>query len=182
MAIYVYHNPDFLTFYQDPDPQAVDLDRLYLAAIVDTDEPETAYRLTQHVGAWYENAGVTAVVRSRSTSVGDVLALPDGRLLLVASFGFEPLPDAVLPADDSALVRQLESVVSALEGGEHSEEIVALRTAARQVRALYTALCFARPLLAATAGGGKVGSYQAVLARFAAEQTEWALAQADAEE
>jgi hypothetical protein len=42
MPLRVYHNPDFLTFYQEPKPQTIDLQRLYLAAIVATDEPETA--------------------------------------------------------------------------------------------------------------------------------------------
>ena len=119
MPIHVYHNPEFLAFYQEPDLQAVDLAHLYLAAIVASDDPETAYRLTQHVETWYENPGVTTVVRSRSTSVGDVLALPDGRLLVVASFGFEPLADAVLPAAGSALMQQLQTAISALTGGEN---------------------------------------------------------------
>lgn len=182
MPIRVYHNPDFLTFYQ---AQTLDLGRLYLAAIVATDEPETAYRLTQHVETWYGNPGVTTVVRSRSTSVGDVLALADGRLLLVASFGFEPLADAVLPADGSALMRRLQAAISALAGSENREAASALEATARQLRALYTALLFALPLLAcaehaeAMAGGGKVKPYQALLARFASEQARWALAQAD---
>jgi hypothetical protein len=181
MPIRVYHNPDFLTFYQEPDPQAIDLGRLYLAAIVATDDPETAYRLTQHVQTWYENPGVTAVVRSRSTSVGDVLALADGRLLVVASFGFEPLADAVLPADGSVLMQQLEAAIAALAGGDSREAAAALEASASEVGVLYTALLFALPLLASVAGGEKVKPYQALLARFAAEQARWALAQADGE-
>lgn len=38
MAIYVYHNPDFLEFYRGAGPETPDLRRLYLAAIVDPDE------------------------------------------------------------------------------------------------------------------------------------------------
>lgn len=182
MPIRVYHNPDFLTFYQEPDPRALDLRRLYLAAIVATDEPETAYRLTQHAGStWHETPGVTTVVRSRSTSVGDVLALPDGRLLVVASFGFEPLADVVLPADDSALMRRLQVANSALAGDDNREAADALEAGAGQVRALYTALLFALPLLEGVAGGEKVKPYQALLARFAAEQAQCALAHADGE-
>lgn len=181
MPIRVYHNPDFLTFYQEPDPKAIDLGRLYLAAIVATDEPETAYRLTQHVETGHENPGVTTVVRSRSTSVGDVLALADGRLLVVASFGFEPLADAVLPADGSALMRRLMAAISALSEDEDQEAVAALEAGARQVRALYTSLLFARPLLEGVASGEKVKPYQALLARFAAEQAGWVLAQADGE-
>jgi hypothetical protein len=56
-----------------------------------------------------------------------------------------------------------------------------LEATARRVRALYTALLFALPLLASIAGGEKVKPYQALLARFAAEQAQWALAQAGGE-
>ena len=182
MPIRVYHNPDFLTFYQEPNPHAIDLRRLYLAAIVASDEPESAYRLTQHAGSsWYDTPGVSTVVRSRSTSVGDVLALADGRLLVVASFGFEPLVDAVLPADGSALMRRLQAAISTLAGGENREAASVLEATVLQVRALYTALHFALPLLESVASSEKVKPYQALLARFAAEQARWALAQADEE-
>lgn len=99
MAIHVYHNPHFPDFANRAGPETLDLHSLYLAAIVDTDDPAQAYRLTQHVdGAGYDQPAVTVVARSRFTSVGDVLATAGGRLLLVAPFGFRELCGCSLPA------------------------------------------------------------------------------------
>jgi hypothetical protein len=168
MAIHVYHNPHFLDISRQPGPEVPDLASLYLAAIVATDDSEQAYHLTQHVDAdWYGHPAVTAVVRSRSTSVGDVLETADGRLLLVASFGFRELSGWSLPAAETALAR-------ALAPDEDRPE-PALRTA----RYLYTALLFATPLLEALAADvDRPDPHLALLARFAAEQARWALARA----
>jgi hypothetical protein len=89
MAIYVYHIAEFLQFYRRAGERTPDLHRLYLAATVETEEPEVAYYFTQHLGMdWFEHPNVITVVHSRSTSVGDVLETEDMRLLLVAPFGF----------------------------------------------------------------------------------------------
>jgi hypothetical protein len=176
MTIYVYHNPDFLEFYRGASEQTPDLRRLYLAAIVDTEEPEIAYRFTQHLGMeWFEHPNVTTVVHSRSTAVGDVLATEDGRLLLVASFGFKELADASLPAASSALVQTLRSLTP-VEGvqGETAAELT------RQVSHLYTSLLFAASVLEVLAEDvDRPDPQQVLLARFAAEQARWALAQAE---
>ena len=163
MAIHVYHNPRFLDCFQRPILDCIDPSSLYLAAIVATDEPETAYRLTQHADAnWYDNPAVTTVVHSRSTSVGDLLLADDGRLLVVMSFGYQEL-DMSLPADESALVRSLHE-----------------KTAVDQARYVYTALTFALPLLEQMADDvDRPDPQQALLARFAAEQARGALDQAD---
>jgi hypothetical protein len=113
--------------------------------------------------------------------VGDVLALVDGQLLVMALFGFEPLADAALPADGGAHMCRLQAAISALADSENREAASALEATARQIRALYTALLFALPVPAcaepaeAMAGGEKVKPYQALLARFASEQARWAL-------
>ncbi len=171
MAIHVYHNPYFLDASRQPAPDVPDLASLYLAAIIAADDPEQAYRLTQHVDEdWYGHPAVTTVVRSRSTSIGDVLETEDGRLLLVASFGFRELAGRTLPAAETALARAL----AALAPDEGRPE-PALRTA----RYLYTALLFAAPLLEALAADvDRPDPHLALLARFAAEQARWALAQA----
>src|SRR5690606_32599798 len=120
-------------------PEAPDLASLYLAAIVDTDDPEQAYRLTQHVDAdWYAHPAVTAVVRSRSTSIGDVLETEEGRLLLVASFGFRELAGRTLPARQTALISSLRACAAADKGQQ--EAVI------QTVHTLYTALLFAAPL------------------------------------
>lgn len=176
MAIYVYHNPDFLEFYRGERAETPDLRRLYLAATVDTEEPEIAYRFTQHLGMeWFEHPNVTTVVHSRSTSVGDVLATEDGRLLLVAPFGFKELPDASLPAASSTLIQTLRSLTT--------EEGLQRETASEvtgKVYHIYTALLFAASVLEALAEDvDRPDPQQALLARFSAEQARWALDQAD---
>lgn len=177
MAIYVYHNPEFLAFYQDPELQTLEFRRLYLAAIVETNDPEIAYRLTQHVDRpWHESSQVRAVTRSRSTSVGDVLETEDGRLLLVAPFGFTELPDASLPAASSPLIQSLHSFTA----DENNQAEVQDRLAWK-IRHLYTALLFATSVLemAPDEDEGRPDPQQTLLARFAGEQARWALAQAD---
>lgn len=176
MAIYVYHNPDFLEFYRGAGPETPDLGRLYLAAIVDTDEPRIAYYFTQHLGMdWFEHPNVTTVVRSRSTSVGDVLETEDGRLLLVAPFGFTEIDGVSLPAECSALMQALRAPAAEDETHEEVHDTIIPR-----VRHLYTALLFAAAVLEALSDEeAPPGPDQALLARFAAEQARWALAQTE---
>lgn len=175
MAIYVYHNADFLEFYREESAETPDLRRLYLAAIVDTEEPEIAYRFTQHLGMeCFEHPNVTTVVHSRSTSVGDVLETEDGRLLQVVPFGFREIGDRVLPATNSALVQTLHSIAAS---GETQEE--AHRMIVPKVRQLYTALLFAANVLETISDEGRPDPDKALLMRFAAEQARWALSQAD---
>ena len=61
--------------------------------VAEVDLPDEAhaevFRLTNHIDRpWWENAGVTLVAQSRSTSVGDMIRLSDGRILLCKSFGW----------------------------------------------------------------------------------------------
>ncbi len=187
MSIRVYHNPDFLNYATTliiSNPAQVELNRLYLAAVVATDDPETAYRQTQHLDQdWYDLPGVITVVRSRSTSVGDVLALPEGRLLVVTSYGFEPLPGVTLPPDASALIGVLKTVIQRLAAepeGSLADLLPDLETAVTQVRVLYTALTFIVPILdyltAHVDNFDEEACRQALMARFGREQAAWALA------
>ena len=59
-------------------------------AEVETSNLDLAYELTNHIDqSWPDNTGVTAFRENpKSTSVGDVLAHPDGKVYLVASMGF----------------------------------------------------------------------------------------------
>ena len=179
MTIRVYHNPHFLDRFGEGVLTCIDLACLYLAAIVDTDEPAEAFRATQHLSApWFDHPAVTTVVRSRSTSVGDVLATGDGRLLSVMPAGFREL-DCTLPARESALAQKLDALAAALPhaaGVDVAETVVDEVTA--QVQHLHTALLFAVPLLerVADAPDGE-DPYLAHLARFAAQQAQWVLRQ-----
>lgn len=57
-------------------------------AVVDTDDLDEAYRLTNHIDKlWWENEGVVALRESRSTSIGDVLDL-NGKFYVVDRCGF----------------------------------------------------------------------------------------------
>ena len=64
-----------------------------LVADVDTDDLNLAFRLTNDVGwNWWLNPEVSAYVKPcRSTSVGDVIVLPDGEAYVVLAAGFERL-------------------------------------------------------------------------------------------
>lgn len=175
MAICVYHNPDFLEFYHGESPQTPDLRRLYLAAIVATDELEIAYRFTQHLGMdWFDHPNVTTVVHSRSTSVGDVLETEDGRLLQVVPFGFREIADKSLPAENSALMQTLRLLTSSSEVREPAQHTLILR-----VRTLYTALLFAANVLETLSDEARSAPDRALLTRFVAEQARWALSQAN---
>lgn len=47
-------------------------------------DPDLAYQLTNHIDrSWWDNEGVTLVGKTehRSTSVGDLVILPDGKIL-----------------------------------------------------------------------------------------------------
>ena len=176
MTIHVYHNPHFLDRFGEDVLNCIDLACLYLAAIVDTDEPAEAFRATQHVDApWFVHPAVITVVHSRSTSVGDVLATGDGRLLAVMPAGFREL-ELLLPAQESALAQNLDALVESiarLAGIEVADTVVDEVTAL--VQYLHTALLFALPLLEQVAN--EPGSADPRLAGFAAEQAQWVLRQ-----
>lgn len=123
---------------------------------------------------WFEHPNVTTVVHSRSTSVGDVLEMADGRLLQVIPFGFREIVGKALPAESSALAQTLHILAT---GGGLQEE--AQRRLLPVVRQLYTALLFAAEVLETLPGDAQIGPDQVVLAGFAAEQARWTLSQAD---
>jgi hypothetical protein len=69
-------------------------------ATVDTEDKERAFELTNSIDkAWQFNSGVTCPsgrwrVGYRSTSVGDVIVMPDGAALLCAGCGWDPLNES----------------------------------------------------------------------------------------
>ena len=75
----------------DYEPCAVFPDDYRLVAEVETNSVSQAWLLTNDVGCdWWLNDEVTAYVTPcRSTSVGDVLVLPDGKTLRICGRGFE---------------------------------------------------------------------------------------------
>lgn len=82
--------------------EAFDLGLYNLAATVDSDDKDVAYRLTNTIDRyWPENKGVKAEAPNptiggwRSTSVGDVMEMEDGRRFVVAGIGFKELVDEV---------------------------------------------------------------------------------------
>ena len=84
--IKVWHAPD-LSF---TEPALYPAEYALVAEVV-SDEPDEAFGLTNHIDSdWKTNRGVTptAWVPVRSTSVGDVLELSDGRHLLIIGIGF----------------------------------------------------------------------------------------------
>lgn len=102
MSINVWHNTR--TFSPDRDKPALFPDHFTLVASVETSEPGEAYELTNSItNDWKLNDGVTpmAWVPMRSTSVGDVMELADGRLLLVKGMGFGEMADKVVDWRDA---------------------------------------------------------------------------------
>ena len=63
-----------------------------MVAVVDGEDVDMAFQLTNHIDhAWWENSGVTLIgePQHRSTSVGDVVVMGDGRVLRCASCGWD---------------------------------------------------------------------------------------------
>lgn len=132
-TVKVYHNPDFLNYRGDhsqivPPIQPVATVRtaedLPLEKLLDA-----GYARTQHLDtSWYNNPDV--MVHLRSTSVGDVISLPDGTLYVVESCGFKPYqPKAVRP------VHKLADACRLLEVAVDEGSTYHLRTLTRQALA-----------------------------------------------
>jgi hypothetical protein len=119
---------------------------------------------------WYGHPAVTTVVRSRSTSIGDVLetarrpAAARG-LLRIQGTG-RPVAPGAADGLDAFAARPRAA------GKDQQEPVL------QAVHTLYTALLFAAPLLETFAAGvDRPDPHLALLARFAAEQARWALRQ-----
>ena len=133
--ITVYHNPHFLAYDGDHDrippptrPTAVVnlADNLCSQEAHYSQEAHSpqkflvdAFAHTQHGYAypsWFHDPAVIPYLRS--TSVGDLLGMPDGRLYVVEAMGFQPYqPRALRPAHQlAAAYRQL--VAAANQGAE----------------------------------------------------------------
>jgi hypothetical protein len=94
--IKVWHNER--TFSADRDKPALFPDHFTAVAEVETESVDDAYERTNsiHCG-WWENERVTPLRGpTRSTSVGDVMELPDGSLLVVNGMGFAPVLDGIV--------------------------------------------------------------------------------------
>jgi len=91
-------NPNF-GFAREGHPDPVYPADFFMVAVVEVPErqepnPDHAFHLTNHIDrAWWENPGVTLVgePRHRSTSVGDVVIMPNGRAMLCTPLGFRAL-------------------------------------------------------------------------------------------
>lgn len=90
--ITVYHNKNFLDFNLHKT-DILPLNDLTKVAEVDTNDPETAFRLTNNIEhSWTRNGGVTPLVsRPRSTSVGDVMEIDNESYIVVTSLGFKEI-------------------------------------------------------------------------------------------
>ena len=69
-----------------------------MVAVVEGEDVETAYRLTNHIDApWWENEGVTLIgnPEHRSTSTGDVVVMPNGQVLRCDNAGWTEIVQGV---------------------------------------------------------------------------------------
>jgi len=99
--ITVWHNER--TFGPDRDKPALFPDHFTAVATVETANPGDAYERTNSIDrGWWENERVTPLIGpARSTSVGDVMELPDGSLPLVRGIGFGPVLDGIVDPRDA---------------------------------------------------------------------------------
>ena len=97
--ISVYHNINFMD-WEDIKKNAKSTEDLTLSlsflakvAEVDTNDPNKAFELTNHIdNDWTLNEGVTPLIpRPRSTSIGDVLQTGPNTYLVVDSFKFSEI-------------------------------------------------------------------------------------------
>jgi len=91
--ITIYHNPNFLNYRGDHDDIRLPMQPLASITVPETLPPmemlNVGYAQTQHLDAsWFNNATVS--LRLRSTSVGDLIGLPDGSVYVVEGMGFQP--------------------------------------------------------------------------------------------
>ena len=124
----IYHNPHFLAYQDDHAQIPPPLRPVAFVALPDDpdlDPPallNAAYSHTQHgyaQASWFTDPSVKPCLRS--TSVGDLIGLPDGRLYVVERFGFQPYQP---PADGAlqqlaAAYRQLDDARS---GGQVAQQ------------------------------------------------------------
>ena len=89
--IRVYHNAKFLDC--GLTVHIPEIEDLTLVAVVDTNDLEEAYKLTNHIDhKWWLNNEVVKVKESRSTSVGDIM-VRNGKTYQVCTFSFTELSD-----------------------------------------------------------------------------------------
>jgi len=93
-------NPNFgYASPEAPDPKyPEDFTVVAMVEVPDGQEPDPdlAFQLTNHIDKpWWENEGVTLVgaPRHRSTSVGDLVVMPDGKILLCKTCGWVELKE-----------------------------------------------------------------------------------------
>ncbi len=132
MAIQVFHKNDRNSRFT-ADGGASWPEKFDKVATVDLPDERHAdvFGLTNSIErGWWENEGVTAHTESdafrtvegvrgtRSTSVGDVIVLSDGRVLECASFGWDPItPASTFDTPKDALAAVLALTMQSL-GGE----------------------------------------------------------------
>ena len=91
MKYKVYHNSRFLEHggLSWGTKEFPNWDCLNLVAFVEAETIDNVYRLTNHIDdLWWENPEVEVVKNSRSTSCGDVVEDPQGRLWVCAAVGW----------------------------------------------------------------------------------------------
>lgn len=120
--IKVLHNSDFILAHLHPaEEQFHLLSNMILVALVDTDDLEDAYRLTNHTGIdWWDQPNVIALVKSRSTSVGDVLIDAEGQAHRVEAMGFSPF-SWELPQEPTYFVEAMTARWAALIRRGHGD-------------------------------------------------------------
>jgi len=98
MATVLYHaTTREVRFEETPEGEQAPFSAFTPVACVLSDSPEEVYRLSQHAcNSWLTGEQVMPIAldkmdRTRSTSVGDILHMADGRFLQVARFGFKPV-------------------------------------------------------------------------------------------
>ena len=118
-AIQVLHNPQFLDYDGDHNQIVPPVQPVASVQVADNLPLEAqlaeAYARTQHGylhASWFKDPAV--IPHLRSTSVGDLIALPDGASYVVESMGFRPFqPKPISPFQRlAAAYQQLDEAVT----------------------------------------------------------------------
>lgn len=95
--IKVYHNRNFIDYSFKDDAWPVAEELTHVANVyIDDAQYGRAFELTNHIDhAWQDNDHVDAMTdKARSTSVGDVIELSDGRFMVCRSVGWAEYTEA----------------------------------------------------------------------------------------
>jgi hypothetical protein len=114
---------------------AMDMGLYEKAAVLEATESENVFTRLQNLEhGWTEDKSIECTTNfPRSMSVGDVIVWEDGRKEIVASFGFEPVPDFIGETAPETVMMAYDAAVNAAGTPDAAAAAEALDTALEQL-------------------------------------------------